>query len=443
MSVVQHANGAEPAQLCYGMRVGIRSAAEQRYIAAYPERSSTLDEWSLEVSGYHPFRQGDVVDRALNCPSEWLLLNFRNRSDRGPVSIGDAVCFAKEMTSLAAKRKERHVYLALAVAEGNVVEPAIVKSEASPQGGDFCSWTLVHAGGAEESGAPLEVGAQVQLRGKYSNCLAVGRPMWEALQGARKFIAPSRRRGYTLGCAPRNVQAEEQWFCLVRAGLPCQSAGHVPSIVQALPPEPAKNVDSFRGMTLQEQEQALLQDVLSCFLGVDGIYIRQEVHDRPGISSQRYALGDPHGADASTMQFLQKLLPVCENHTAVACFVKVHAQHEYGMVNHALCAALADLMQEFTVKVGELETMLRAGTLTIAKLWYYIQPSLDTLSVLEKVVSQVYGCIGGQVLNGIGVAMSKSSLRAAQNLYEFLLQRASRPYLEMLAKWVCEGRLED
>ena len=59
------------------------------------------------------------------------------------------------------------------------------------------------------------------------------------------------------------------------------------------------------------------------------------------------------------------------------------------MVNHALCAALTELLQEFIAKVVELESMLRMGTMTIAKLWYNIQPSLDTLSWLRRVLSQV------------------------------------------------------
>jgi len=58
-------------------------------------------------------------------------------------------------------------------------------------------------------------------------------------------------------------------------------------------------------------------------------------------------------------------------------------------------------------------------------------------------VARVYGSTGGHVLNGIEEVMARSSLSTAQDLCEYLLQHASRPYFEMLSRWVYDGRLED
>jgi len=105
--------------------------------------------------------------------------------------------------------------------------------------------------------------------------------------------------------------------------------------------------------------------------------------------------------------------------------------------------ALRDLLQEFSIKLGQLESALWSGNLTIAKLWYHLQPSMDTFAVLHRIVARVYGHTGGSVLNGIEEVMVRSSLTSAQDLCEFLLQQASRPYFDMISKWIYEGRLDD
>lgn len=49
-----------------------------------------------------------------DCPSEWVLLQYNSRQYRGPVRLGDEVCFAKELTSASGeKRRERYAYLSL------------------------------------------------------------------------------------------------------------------------------------------------------------------------------------------------------------------------------------------------------------------------------------------------------------------------------------------
>lgn len=94
----------------------------------------------------------------------------------------------------------------------------------------------------------------------------------------------------------------------------------------------------------------------------------------------------------------------------------------------------------------------------MAELWYRAQPSLDTFALLRRVASHVFGRTGGAVLNGIEEVMQRTGLASAQALRlgrtprgqcwaafrcEFLLQKAARPYFEMVSLWVYEGRLSD
>eukprot|EP00931_Biecheleriopsis_adriatica_P075070 TRINITY_DN49018_c0_g1_i1.p1 TRINITY_DN49018_c0_g1~~TRINITY_DN49018_c0_g1_i1.p1 ORF type:complete len:979 (+),score=204.75 TRINITY_DN49018_c0_g1_i1:69-3005(+) len=457
-----------PTHLCYGSRIGIRSCAEQRYVAAFPRTpassssapagaSTAADTFELEVSGFHPFRQGDAADRASECPSEWLLLQFNSHKHRGVVHLGDEVCFARELSSGGEKRKERYSYLALGPnSDNSAMEPAIERREVT----DTCRWTLVHADGPEgaSAGTPLQPGMPLLIRGKYNDCLALGRPLWDS-GGGQGFRSPVRASGRCLVCKGRDGRVPELRFRIVRAGTPfgADPAPH-PPLPGPSPPSallgPEMDGEDFAKLSFHEQEKALLDDVLFCFLGVEGTYIRRigAGTKAPSISGSpppkslpetRFEVEPPPGADASTVQFLRQLLPLCEHHAAVELFVSHQGQHQYGAVNHALCAALNDLLREFASKVGRLEQALRAGELSLAKLWYHAQPSIDTFALLHRVAAHVYGLMGGAVLNGIEEVMVKSSLTTAQDLCEFLLQQASRPYFEMVSKWVYEGCLED
>jgi len=206
-------------------------------------------------------------------------------------------------------------------------------------------------------------------------------------------------------------------------------------------PEDTGQFEDFGKVSVQAQEQAFLEDLLFCLMGVEGSHIRQSLQAGPRSAERaatlpevRFEVQPPPGADVSIVQFLQQVLPLCEHHAAVQKFVEVHSQYEYGTVNHALCAAIRELLREFSIKVGQLETALRMGNLTIAKLWYHVQPSMDTLALLHRVAAHVLHSVGGLVLNGIEEVMARSSLTTAQDLCEHLLQQASLPYFEMVSK---------
>eukprot|EP00930_Biecheleria_cincta_P084725 TRINITY_DN74174_c0_g1_i1.p1 TRINITY_DN74174_c0_g1~~TRINITY_DN74174_c0_g1_i1.p1 ORF type:complete len:871 (+),score=154.33 TRINITY_DN74174_c0_g1_i1:94-2613(+) len=295
------------------------------------------------------------------------------------------------------------------------------------------------------------------LRSRYNECLALGRPLWDIGSGERApFRSPTRASGRALACRGRDGRVPELRFRIVRAGIPFgpDPAPHPPLADPSWPASPDIQSETFGKLGIQGQEHALLEDVLFCLLGVEGVYIKKtkpsgkvpQIWGAPmptELPETRFEIELPSGGDASTAQFLQQLLPLCEHHATVQHFVSVHSQHEYGAVNHALCAALRDLLTEFTAKVSRLEQQLRVGELNLAKLWYQAQPSMDTFSLLHRVTAHVYGLLGGAVLNGIEEVMVRSSLTTAQDLCEFLLQHASRPYFEMVSKWVYEGRLED
>ncbi|CAJ1335420.1 unnamed protein product, partial [Effrenium voratum] len=114
---------AKGGQLLYGARVGIRSCCERRYVAAFVGPSG---DFCVEVSGFHPLRQ-DASDRAFECPSEWLLLQFHSHRHRGAVHVGDEVCLVRDLGTET--RKKRYAYLALGPSADGAMEPVVEQRE--------------------------------------------------------------------------------------------------------------------------------------------------------------------------------------------------------------------------------------------------------------------------------------------------------------------------
>lgn len=50
-------------------------------------------------------------------------------------------------------------------------------------------------------------------------------------------------------------------------------------------------------------------------------------------------------ADASLRDFVSRILPLSTYFTAISSFIELHGPPEYGLVNHALCAALRDMLK--------------------------------------------------------------------------------------------------
>lgn len=105
------------------------------------------------------------------------------------------------------------------------------------------------------------------------------------------------------------------------------------------------------------QEQVLLEDLISVFMGLDGTFVRKLPSDSPKslitdiIPESFYVVAD--GADASVNQLLQRMLPAGALVVKVKAFCLSQSRHEFGMVSQALCAGLMILLKEFTVLVAQ------------------------------------------------------------------------------------------
>jgi gamma-tubulin complex component 2 len=237
------------------------------------------------------------------------------------------------------------------------------------------------------------------------------------------------------------------------------------------------------------QEAAILEDLLFVFMGYEGQYIRFAKTYHPTEEKDR--LAGPifkllPGLDPSLHDLTTTMLKMATHYGAVEAFVEVQSREEFGAVNHALCAAIRKLLQDYLTLIAQLETQfLTNPSFTLHVLNLYTLPTSHMLfqlysiahdilkrnSLLEEDVDSdgdfddidniletlreggdlgpgsIPGkriCKGGSVLGLITKRLqTMSGDPAARSLLTGLLRDSSRPYMTMLNEWLHHGSIKD
>ncbi|KAK3352326.1 Spc98 family-domain-containing protein [Lasiosphaeria hispida] len=256
------------------------------------------------------------------------------------------------------------------------------------------------------------------------------------------------------------------------------------SAPQALQPKP------LHELSLEAQEAVILEDLLFVFMGFEGQYIRfakgyNPYEERDRLSGPTWRILP--GLDPSLQDLTQSMLRMATHYSALETFVDVQSRDEFGSVNHALCAAIRKLLQDYLVMVAQLETQfLTNDSFTLHVLNVHILPtshmmhqlyalahelmkrnalldvetdeSEDSADDFDHILEQLREggdlvpgnmtgkkiCKGGVVLGLITKRLeSMSGDPAARALLTSLLRDASRPYMAMLNEWLHHGGIND
>lgn len=226
------------------------------------------------------------------------------------------------------------------------------------------------------------------------------------------------------------------------------------------------------------------------FMGYEGQYIRFSKAYNPTIEKDR--LAGPGfkilpGLDPSLQDLTTTMLKMATHYGAIEAFVEVQSREEFGAVNHALCAAIRKLLQDYLILIAQLETqfltntsftlhVLNLHTLPTSHMMFQVyslaheilrrnslleedlEDSDDGLDDIENILESLreggdlgHGnipgskiCKGGSVLGLITKRLeTMSGDPAARSLLTSLLRDASRPYMMMLNEWLHHGSIKD
>ena len=190
------------------------------------------------------------------------------------------------------------------------------------------------------------------------------------------------------------------------------------------------------------------------------------------------------GLDPSLRDLTTTMLVMATHYGAVEAFVEVQSREEFGVVNHALSAAIRKLMNEYLVLIGQFEhQFLTSPSFTLNLLHLHTMPtshmlaqlytfakeilkknamleddddSMDDFDDVDNIIealregdsaSALPGskiCRGGSVLALLTQRLSEmAGDPAARALLSLLLREASRPYMTMLNEWLHKGMIRD
>lgn len=204
-----------------------------------------------------------------------------------------------------------------------------------------------------------------------------------------------------------------------------------------------QNIVALGTLPVTLQEHAVVEDLLCCMQGIEGKYILARA------LTERYAPKEfmiDQSLDPSLHELVRRVLPLCSNYSTVVRFIEEKSAFEYGLVNHALSAAMRSLIKDYMVLVAQLEHQYRMGQLSLQKMWFYLQPTIRTLEILAAISNSINRgeCIGGAVLSLLHEKTSSLIGDAkSQELCLFLTQSACVPYFEILEKWIYKGIIRD
>jgi gamma-tubulin complex component 2 len=195
----------------------------------------------------------------------------------------------------------------------------------------------------------------------------------------------------------------------------------------------------------------IVQDLLSVLMGIDGKYIRIKVTSaEPGLAIRPDAT-----LDLSLADLVDRILPLTDYYVRIVRFVDLRHNYEFGLVNHALCGAVRELLREYLILIAQLEHQLALSQLSLQKLWFYVQPAMQTLKALNKLVIDIETDGGGKADRGTTLrggmllnllhthSVAAGGEQHTSKLLAFVLQESAAPYLSMLQSWIHHGIVQD
>lgn len=198
-------------------------------------------------------------------------------------------------------------------------------------------------------------------------------------------------------------------------------------------------------LPIEQQEQLLIDDLLYCFIGIAGTYIKPIITPEAEVGYSSITFQISEQIDISLRDIVKDILPVASYYSTIQKFAQ-RGCRQNNQVMQALSASLQAILNEYYASVVQLETEQSNNNLNLHKLLYFIRPNMQALEVLARVVSRIgqADMVGGKILTQL--YDEKTHLMGdvnAQQMIIDLTERAAVPYIEMLELWILKGVIID
>ena len=193
-------------------------------------------------------------------------------------------------------------------------------------------------------------------------------------------------------------------------------------------------------MSVQEQESALINDLLYVLIGTEGKYIRMQPSRE---SPNKHTIGVERGGDELVYTAATRIIKICPLYSTVVHYAE---DVNFGLVNEALAAPIRELVKEYLSLISNLQIRALRDEMTLQSMWLSLQTIFYRMEALKQILDQISrdSCYGGHTLSVLHNRVVNFS--TDPRTHEFclkLMQAASEPYFEILEKWLYLGVIED
>ncbi|ORZ25249.1 gamma-tubulin complex component protein [Absidia repens] len=193
----------------------------------------------------------------------------------------------------------------------------------------------------------------------------------------------------------------------------------------------------------------LLRDLIYIFQGIDGQYITFDSENNEYILDPQVSVPKP------TQDLVYRVAELGWLYRHIQSFIDINVdQLSMGLVGQSFCSALQSELMEYYKHIAILEAQIEKQpqqetefipneqSLTLKRLLVWTQESLQRLKLMNVLVDVSQDQKGGALVSTMHNYTNHGDPFFKQYISN-MLQEVSKPFYEMLKRWISEGELDD
>ncbi|KAJ3037161.1 Gamma-tubulin complex component 3, partial [Rhizophlyctis rosea] len=194
-------------------------------------------------------------------------------------------------------------------------------------------------------------------------------------------------------------------------------------------------------------ESMLLRDVIYVFQGIDGKYVKYDA------SADSFLVNVETGVPRSLREIIRRLAEAGWLYRRISAFVeKAKSETGAGLIGQSFCSALNAELTDYYRLIAVLESQITrdgksveefaAKGMSLKRLSVWTMEPLHRLRMMSVLIDLCKGEKGGSLITAVHNYVHHGD-PFVQMFIHRLLSEISKPFYEMLRRWIYEGELED